>query len=270
VAAFDLVVLDLDGTLLHGRAAVAPDLAEAIRGAIARGCAVTLATGRMPQAARPHWERLGVRAPVILYNGGLVLDPGSGRTLSVTTLPPGLPWALYPVYANAPVDPLFYREDRLFCLLPTLAVRAYSEETGVEAEPIPEPEAFLQLGAFNKCLFIGHPVDLATLREELDPLAAGAGRLVLSRANYLELIPRGVSKGEALRVVAGHLGIPLARTLAVGDQENDLEMLEAAGLGVAVASSPPAVRARAGRVAPPPEAGGLLAVLAELCPEHFG
>ena len=266
---FDLVVLDLDGTLLDRSLTLDPALVTAVRRAVGRGCVVTLATGRMPAATRPYWEELGIRAPVILYNGALVRDPTTGRNLSVSALPPGLPWEIYEIYGNAPVHPLFYRDDALYCLEMTPPVLTYCREMGVRAERIAEPESFLQDGLFIKCLFIGHPADLSILRAELAPATGSAARLVLSRMDYLELLPHGVSKGEALKVVSHHLGIPLSRAIAVGDQENDLEMIRGAGVGVAMPNSPPAVRAGADRVAPMPEAGGLLALLAELCPEYF-
>lgn len=269
MAAFDLVVLDLDGTILDRSGVLDPAVVSTVRDAVGRGCAVTLATGRMPSAARPYWEELGIRAPVILYNGALVRLPETGGSLLSAGLAPGLAWRLYPVYANAPVHPLFFRGDTLYCLALTHPVRTYCEEMRVQARTVPEPGSFLQLGSLVKCLFIGHPADLAMLRAELEPAVRDLARLVQSRREYLELLPAGVSKGEALRVVAGHLRIPLSRTLAVGDQENDLEMIQMAGLGVAMAGSPEAVRARAARVAPPPEQGGLLALLADLCPEYF-
>jgi hypothetical protein len=269
MSSFDLIVLDLDGTILDRSLTLAPGLVTAIRKAVSRGCAVTLATGRMPAATRPYWEELGIHAPVILYNGALVRDPASGQTLAFVGLPPGLPGRLYPIYTNAPVHPLFYRNDTLYCLQVTHPVRTYCQEMGVDAQPILQPESFLSLGSFVKCLFIGHPADLSVLRAELTPAVGGAATLVLSRTDYLELLPQGVSKGEALKVVARHLGIPLSRAIAVGDQENDLEMIRAAGVGVAMPDSPPGVRAGADRVAPPPEAGGLLALLADLCPEYF-
>jgi len=267
---FDLVVLDLDGTILDHSLTLDPTLVAAIRRAVGRGCAVTLATGRMPAATRPYWEELGIQAPVILYNGALVRDPATGENLSVTGLPPGLPWKIHGIYANAPVHPLFYQDDTLYCLELTHPVRTYCREMGVQAERILEPASFLQNGSFIKCLFIGHPADLSTLRAELAPATESRARLVLSRTDYLELLPQGVSKGDALKVLGRHLRIPLSRAIAVGDQENDLEMIRCAGVGVAMPNSPPAVRAGADRVAPTPEAGGLLALLADLCPEYFG
>lgn len=265
---FELLVLDLDGVVLDSTVRIDPALEAGVKRAMARGLRVTLATGRMPQGARPYWERLGISLPVILYNGALVWDPLTGSVLSARMLPPGLLWTTYPVYANAPVDPLFYADDTLYCLHTTHAVLAYCAEQVVDPVEIADRESFLRDNAFVKCLFIGHPSVLPIFREELTP-AIGDARLVLSRPNYLELLPAGASKGEALGFLAKHLGIPLERVIAVGDQENDVEMIQAAGVGVAMPHSPPSVRAVAARVAPASDSGGLAALLAQLCPEYF-
>ncbi len=266
---FELLVLDLDGVILDSGMRIDRALETRFQRAMARGLRVTLATGRMPQAARPYWERLEISIPVILYNGALVFDPATGAALYARSLPLGLPWQAYPLYANAPVEPLFFTDDVLYCLEKSNAIVSYCEEQALDVVEIADRKTFLQEGSFAKCLFIGHPDVLQILREEMAP-AVGTARLVLSRQNYLELLPAGVSKGEALGFLASHLGIPLERVVAVGDQENDLEMIQVAGLGVAMPQSPPHVRAAAARVAPPTASGGLAALLAEIWPEHFG
>lgn len=266
----ELLALDLDGTILDRSLRLDPALVAAVRGAVERGLVVTLATGRMPAAARRYWEELGIRAPVILYNGALVRNPQSGEDLLRETLPAPLPWKAFPAFANAPVDPLFFQDDALSCLALTFPVMAYCEQQGLVADEIAEPEAFLSAGGFAKCLFIGHPDVLPIVGDDLLPIVAPGGRLVRSRPDYLELLPAAASKGRALEWIADRLEIPPERTIAVGDEENDLEMIRAAGVGVAMAHAPEAVRAAADRVAPPPETGGLLVLLAELLPAHFG
>jgi Cof subfamily protein (haloacid dehalogenase superfamily) len=264
-----LLVLDLDGTIVDKSMRLDPALVRAVRDAIGRGLRVTLATGRMPPSSQPYWEELGITEPVILYNGALVRDPASGDDLFQSALPSGLPWTAFPAYANAPVHPLFFQGDSLYCLEQTLPVTAYCEEQHLVADRIDEPQGFLSTGEFVKCLFIGHPQVLPIVREDLGPLIGGAARLAQSRPDYLEMLPTAASKGTALEWLAQHLGIPIARTIAIGDQENDLEMIHAAGVGVAMAHAPDHVRAAADRVAPPPEAGGLRALLAELLPAYF-
>src|SRR5260370_17588998 len=89
-------------------------------------------------------------------------------------------------------------------------------------------------------------------------MGAGPGRLVRPGHDFLEIIPVAASKGAALARLAAHVGVPLHRVVAVGDQENDLEMLREAGLGVAMPHAPEAVRRGGPRRAPPPPAAGPL------------
>jgi len=74
----------------------------------------------------------------------------------------------------------------------------------------------------------------------------------MTRRDYLEMIPAAASKGAALGFLASHLGVPLAEVIAVGDQENDIEIVRAAG-----------------RTAPPEEQGGLLALFTDILAEYF-
>jgi hypothetical protein len=269
-AGYDLLVCDLDGTLIDDSMTLDPSLVEAFHRAAERGLAISIATGRMPAAADRYRDELGITAPVIYYNGALVRGGnGDGADLVSLTLPRGVLGRAWAVFSNAPVHPIFYRDERLFCLEKTFAVRRYCDEEELRVEVVDDPAAFLRLGAFIKTLLIGHPRDLDLVREELTPIVAEHGRLVRTRSDYLEIIPIAASKGAALGCLAEHLGVPLAAVVAVGDQENDLEMLRAAGLGVAMPHAPEAVRRAADRIAPSASRGGLLALFGELFPGRF-
>lgn len=266
---WDLLVCDLDGTLVPKKAGLDPALVAGFHLARGRGLRIALATGRMPPGAERFRVELGLTDPCIFYNGALIRDHEEGRDLFSLTLPRGLLAEIYPVFSHAPVHPLIYRDDRLYCLEHTLPVQEYADEQRLPVELIPDPKEFLRQGAFVKSLFIGHPATLALLRAELEAAVKPDARLMMTRADYLELIPAAASKGVALNRLCEHLGVPLRRTIAVGDQENDLEMIEAAGLGVAMPDAPELVRAAAGRVAPAARDGGLLALFRELMPERF-
>lgn len=266
---YALLVCDLDGTLIDHSLVLDPGLVGAFRRAAERGLLISLATGRMPAAAARYRDELRLQAPIIYYNGALLRDPLSGKDLLSLTLPRGILRHAYDVFAHAPVHPLFYRDDTLYCLEQSLPVRSYCDEEGLRAEVIDEPSDFLSLGAFVKSLLIGHPQTLPLVREELEGVVGAGARLLRTRSTYLEVVPATASKGSALTRLAEQLDVPLERVVAVGDQENDLEMIQVAGLGVAMPHAPDFVRAAADRVAPAPDAGGLLALLRELMPEHF-
>jgi len=263
------LVCDLDGTLLLQPPDLDPDLVAGCRRAVSRGLIFCVATGRMPPGAERYLAELDASGPGIFYNGALVRDHEGGRDLMTHTLPRGMLWQVHDVIAHAPVDPLFYRDDQLYCLAESFAVRRYAEEQRVPLEVVDAPGDFLRMGGFAKTLLIGHPATLPTVRAELAAVVGPAARLVMTRTNYLEIVPSVASKGAAIRFLAGHLDVPLAETIGVGDQENDLEMIEAAGLGIAMSCAPEVVRQAAGRVVPSDEEGGLLALFTEILPQYF-
>jgi Cof subfamily protein (haloacid dehalogenase superfamily) len=266
---YELAVLDLDGTLLPEKGVMDLDVVQAWRRAQSRGLRMTIATGRMPPATQPYIDLLGIIEPVIFYNGALVRDLVSGKDLAAHTLPPGLAHEASLVFSLVPVDPLFYKDDRLFCFEVTPQIREYCEEERLTVGIVNDPQAFLK-ESLIKVLLIGSPLVLDDLRRALVPLVTSRGRLVNSRPHYLEILPREASKGNALRVLSRHLGIPRERILAAGDQENDLELIREAGLGIAMSHSPEVLKAVADRIAPPFEQGGLLPLLRDLLPEYFG
>jgi hypothetical protein len=85
----------------------------------------------------------------------------------------------------------------------------------------------------------------------------------VSHPRFLEFVAPGVTKGFALRWLAHHSGIPLAATMAIGDQLNDLEMIRAAGVGVAMAGAPAVVQEAARLIAPPAEEDGVALIIEE-------
>jgi len=266
---YDLLVCDLDGTIVDGTMALDPALVGAFKRAAGLGLLITIATGRMPQSAERYCVELDIRAPAIYYNGALIRDPAGGSDLLAHQLPRGILAQVLEVFANAPAHPIFFRDEALYCLEATPFIRQFCADEGLRANVIPDPVEFLHLGGFVKGLFIGHPRDLALLRADLELVVGDGARLVRTAERYLELLPAGVSKGAALHRLAAHLGVPMERVVAVGDHHNDIEMIRAAGLGVAMPHAPEAVRAAADRVAPTLDDGGLLRLLAEVMPAHF-
>ena len=107
------------------------------------------------------------------------------------------------------------------------------------------------------------PDDGATepLIAELGTLFAGWMRFVRSYSRFVEGIPVDVSKGHALARLADHLGIPLGETIGIGDNDNDLELVARAGLGVAMGNASPAVRAAADYIALPVDEEGVFEVI---------
>ena len=244
---YRLLVLDLDGTVRSRVRGITPGVLEAVAAAQGRGVRVCVATGRMWPSAEPWVRALGADSPAILYNGGQVLDFASGRTLYERRLPRDAALgALVLARRVHDVQPLLYTRDRVFAERRHPLADAYALDDGLSYEIVSSLDALLDEDPY-KLLIIGPSEHVDRLQETV----RGAGlpvHAVQSEPVYLEILPPGVSKGTALRAMIEILGIPAAATIAVGDNWNDLEMIEAAGLGVAMGSAPEGVRARANYV----------------------
>lgn len=237
-AAYDLLAIDVDDTLIGPDLAVRPASAAAIRAAVAHGVRVVLATGRMFRSAKPYAEALGLAGPIIAYNGAMVREL-NGETWFERPVP--LPEALA-VQAYAARQRLtlnVFIDDALFVEAINADVDYYMSIAGVTAETVGPLAPFLQTQAAagkrpTKLLIVAAaeavPGHIAGLQADL----GGALEVMRSKPRYIEIIAPGVSKAVALAAVAERFGVSQPRIMAIGDSGNDVPMLAYAGLGVAM------------------------------------
>lgn len=241
-----LVVADVDGTLVEQDGDIVPEVHAAVAEFRAAGGIFTLATGR-PVSGVGHYVRaLGLDVPVIVFNGAQVYDFRGGRPLLSRTLPLELARDALELARRYPVDPFLYAGTEILVGAVTPRVEAYMRKDRVRCRPVGDLVAFLDSTAVPppKLLFYGDVDASLRLMEELRARHPGVNG-VQSDADFVELLPHGVSKGSALEWLAGRLGVPLQAVMAIGDHHNDLDMLRRAGLGVAVANAAEPVRAAA-------------------------
>jgi Cof subfamily protein (haloacid dehalogenase superfamily) len=234
----------------------------AVAEARARGVRVCVATGRMWASAAPWVAALGADPPVILYNGGQVLDFASGQILYDRRLGRDAARAALAIVRRDPgLQAHVFLDDRVYVERPHPATDAYVRDDGLGFELVPGLDALLaRSGDPHKLLVIGAPARVEALGE-----AVRAARVpvhaVISEPTYLEILPPGVSKGTALQALLERLGLRAEEVVAVGDNWNDVEMLEVAGVGVAMGDAPEGVRARADHVCGTSEEEGFREVL---------
>lgn len=257
---YRLLVADIDGTLVNAAREITPPVRAAVAAAQARGVRVTLATGRIWPSARQFVEGLGADPPVILYNGGLVYDFATGEVWFRQTLPRAQARDVLTLLRRHPaVQPHLYVDDRVYIPAMNETTALYQRKDRVQTEAVGDLADWLRVDPM-KILIIGERPALEAVAADIDRLPARVNH-VFSEATYLEVLPPGISKGAALRAMAARLGCAPAEIIAVGDNLNDLTMLEFAGLGVAMANAPAALRARAQWVAPSNDDHGLEAVI---------
>ena len=257
---YRLVVVDLDGTVRSRRLGIPPGVRAAVADARDLGVRVCVATGRMWRSAEPWVRMLGADPPTILYNGGQVFDFAAGRTLYERLLPrDAARAALTLVRADPHVQPHLYVADRVYVERRHPLTEAYAADDGLTYEIVPSLDDLLEDDP-HKILIIG----AAERIETLGAVVRSAGlpvHAVQSEPVYLEILPPGVSKGAALHAMLDGLGITSSETIAIGDNWNDAEMIEAAGLGVAMGSAPVGLRSRADFVCGTAEEEGVRKVI---------
>lgn len=252
-----LLALDIDGTILLPDGSLSRRVKRAIGEAQARGIVVALATARRWAGTQALAQELGLTGALILYDGALICDAVSGATSLQRTLDPAQAEVAAEMMGAHELQVIAQYRD------------AQGERLLVSADP-PHPQwtrSYLERFAQQATYFALD--DLAALAPQMlrlcafgqfDPLRVAfdalgdspLGRQIMPMGGYgeaeLTVFAPEASKGEGVRWLAQRLNIPLAQTMAMGDGVNDISMLQAAGLGVAMGNAAPEVRLAADAV----------------------
>jgi Cof subfamily protein (haloacid dehalogenase superfamily) len=240
-----------------------PRTLASIGRAHATGIRVIIATGRMYRSVRPYLERAGIDDPVVCYQGAVVADPRTGEFLRHEPIPLELARETIAALQEAGFHVNCYVGDELYVGEVTPEAQRYAGFQNIPLHSVGDLTAWLSEPP-TKLVAIDDPDVLDRLSARMKEHFAGRLYIAKSLPYFLEFASPDVTKGAGLAWLAEHLGFPPERTVAFGDGENDIELLQWAGFGVAVANADPSVLAAADWVCPSAEVEGVARVIEAL------
>lgn len=255
-----LLALDLDGTLLDEECRLPMGHALAVQELRRLGVQVAIATGRGLMTAHLPWQQIGGLGPLVCFNGGWVGHPSDGVVVQK-------------VLAEAEVHEVIAAladRDGVVCCYPDAVTWVMSHETRltrtwsrlyqVPIRLMPDLRSAWR-GHSLKVLYVDDPQRVSETCAALQQRFRGRYEVVISQPDRMEILPTGITKGWGVMRLAAHLGIAREAVWAVGDADNDLEMIRWAGHGCAMGQASLKVRTAARHVLPSIEARGLCALV---------
>ncbi|MFC7439615.1 Cof-type HAD-IIB family hydrolase [Laceyella putida] len=234
-----LIVIDLDGTTLKGDKTISARTKQTLKRAMDAGHKVCIATGRPYQLSKEYYEELNLDTPLINFNGAFVhhpRDPHFGSYHSPLPLP-----TVKQVIATCEA---FHVRHIMVEVLDNVYIR---EQDGILENSFIASERFVHKGDLHQMLneeptsILIQPQD-----ENLDELFAhlqNAHAEVIEQRkwgapwNIIEIVRHGINKWIGVQRIAAYYGIPQERIFAFGDEDNDLEMIQHAGRGIAMGNA---------------------------------
>lgn len=238
---YKLIAIDIDDTLITDDKQVTPGTIAAIRKAVELGIHVTIATGRMYASAKQYALQLQLNVPIITYQGSLIKTALDETVLYERSVPQDIAAELFEYAERNKLHVQAYHNDELFAK----KINPYLLDYCALSDVPYTIEADLQQlvsRPLTKLIIIDEPHVLDRMKPQFEKQFGDRVHITKSKPNFLEFIHPEGTKGAALRFLADKFDCALEETIAIGDSWNDLDMIETAGLGVAMGNAVEALK----------------------------
>ncbi|MBQ6006401.1 MAG: HAD family phosphatase [Selenomonadaceae bacterium] len=244
-----LFVTDIDGTLLPAGSAIVPAKnIEAVKAMIRAGVKVVIATGRMHCAALPIAAQFGEPVPIISYNGALIKS-SAGEILHAQYMDEENVLELINFFEERGWHLQSYSDDILYVPERNDCVELYEKNLRVNATVVGWNGMRERLKGVPKVLSVSlNPDEINHRLDEAKKFFGGRVEITRSAPQFAEFMSLGVSKAQAIKILAEKFSFDNSEILAIGDSDNDLAMITSVGCGVAMGNAVSAVKAAVNRI----------------------
>ncbi len=265
---YQLLVLDIDGTLVNESKEITPKTREAILSVQKQGVRIALATGRTPFGILRYANALRLKeydGYVLAYNGGRIVRWQTGEVIFEQTLPDRLD-EICALARKYHVAILTYYNDRIVTEQPEDPFVQYeSRVIGMPLMPVVDLARYVQ-SPVVKCVMLAEGPYLAQVEPRVRDALGEDFSVYRSEPYFLEIMPRGIDKAASLQRLLEYLSLPREAVVCCGDALNDRTMIRYAGLGVAMGNAVPEVKAEADFVTRSNEEDGVAYVIERFFP----
>ena len=266
---FKLVFSDIDGTLLNSNHKISKGTMESVWKLKQKGIPFVLVSARMPSGIHRLQEELKINDPIICFSGaivfGAVQTDGTRQVLHNKSLDPSHVNEIYSLVSEQFPKVSFSSYNEANWYVSSITDEWVIQEQAITGTP---PQVFNFVDdihpLFNKIMCMGSPQEIDSLQEELKKQHPEI-MIYKSKPTYLEIMAQHVQKSSAINLLMQYYNAKKEEIIAVGDNYNDMDMLQFAGLGVAMGNSPDDVKAAADIITLSNDQDGLKEVIEKYC-----
>lgn len=230
---YKLLALDIDGTLLNSNGKVCKSTIEAIKRVKNKAIMVTISTGRPIQGVYKYIDLLGLKAPIITYNGAMIIDSETKEIIYDQQLKEEDSRQIIELGLSYDTTLVIWSNNKLYVNRIDDYITAYQSLSGEQARVVEDYEVLYKAGV-TKVIWVNKAETLIRYQDEISAVMNLSISYCTSKPHYLEFFDSHVSKAKALEFIGNRNDISKEEMIAIGDGNNDIEMIEYVGMGVAM------------------------------------
>lgn len=242
---YKMICLDIDGTLLNSKNEITENTKIVIQTVSnKKHIPVILVSARMPKGMLYLQEELDIIQPIICYSGALIWNNSS--IITSHTIPVSDARQIYNIVQNTGLHISFYKEDGWYVEYMDKWAEQESEITNITPKVTDFNELLntwnIENSGPNKILCMAEPDEIKFLNTKIKDYKFNNLNMYLSKPTYLEIMPSNATKTSAIKFLSRYFHVQQSQIIAVGDNFNDVNMIEFAGLGIAMGNAPDKVK----------------------------